>query len=132
MFDFGFWELTIVLVVALLVVGPDKLPIVAAKAGRWVGKLKRMVQTVRSDIESEIKAVELKEMLQKQQSEISELRSIINEAQTDIEQDISSMEQEISSLTKDNEDLLPDSIKHQSEKSSAQQDESSSKPKQSI
>ena len=125
MFDFGFWELTIVLVVALLVVGPDKLPILAAKAGRWAGKAKRMVQTVRSDIESEIKAVELKEMLQKQQSEISELRSIINEAQTDIEQ-------EISSLTKDNENLLTDSGNHQSENSSSQQDENSSKPKQPI
>ena len=125
MFDFGFWELTIVLIVALLVVGPDKLPILAAKAGRWVGKAKRMVQTVRSDIESEIKAVELKEMLQKQQSEISELRSIINDAHTDIEQ-------EITSLTKDGEDLLTDSNKHQSENTSAQQDENPSKPKQSI
>ena len=65
MFDFGFWELAIVLVVALLVVGPDKLPILAAKVGRWVGKTKRMIQTVRSDIESEIKAVELQEMLQR-------------------------------------------------------------------
>ena len=88
MFDFGFWELAIVLAVALIVIGPDKLPVVAAKAGRWVGKAKRYVQTVRSDIESEIKAVELKEMLQKQQSEISELRGMLKDTTSEIENSI--------------------------------------------
>lgn len=88
MFDFGFWELAIVLVVALLVVGPDKLPILAAKLGRWTGKAKSYMQTVRSDIESEIKSAELKEMLQKQQSEISELRGMLSETKTEVEQEI--------------------------------------------
>ena len=84
MFDFSFWEFAIVLVVALLVIGPDKLPIVAAKAGRWVGKAKRMITSIRSDIEDELKAAELKEMLEKQQSEISQLRNILNDTQNEI------------------------------------------------
>ncbi len=88
MFDFSFWELAIVLIVALLVVGPDKLPILAAKVGRWVGKGKRMMMSVRSDIENELKAAELKEMLDKQQSEISQLRNILNDTQTDTEEEI--------------------------------------------
>ena len=88
MFDFSFWELAIVLVVALLVVGPDKLPVLAAKIGRWVGKGKRLMMSVRSDIENELKAAELKEMLEKQQSEISQLRNILNEAQSDTQQEI--------------------------------------------
>jgi len=88
MFDFSFWELAIVLVVALVVVGPDKLPIVAAKVGRWVGKAKRMMMSVRSDIEEELKAAELKEMLDKQQSEISQLRDIINDTQTETQKEI--------------------------------------------
>ena len=88
MFDFSFWELAIVLVVALLVVGPDKLPALAAKIGRWVGKGKRMMVSVRSDIENELKAAELKEMLDKQQSEISQLRNILNDTQTDTQQEI--------------------------------------------
>ena len=117
MFDFGFWELAIVLVVALLVVGPDKLPILAAKVGRWVGKTKRMIQTVRSDIESEIKAVELQEMLQKQQNEISELRSILSEAKTNVEQ-------EVSTLAKDNDALTDNHSSHS--------DENISKPDQST
>jgi len=88
MFDFSFWELAIVLVVALLVVGPDKLPVLAAKIGRWVGKAKRMMMSVRSDIENELKAAELKEMLEKQQSEISQLRNILNDTQSDTEKEI--------------------------------------------
>ena len=88
MFDFSFWELAIVLIVALLVVGPDKLPMLAAKVGRWVGKGKRMMMSVRSDIENELKAAELKEMLEKQQSEISQLRNILNDTQAETEQEI--------------------------------------------
>ena len=88
MFDFSFWELAIVLAVALLVVGPDKLPALAAKIGRWVGKAKRMITAVRSDIEEELKAAELKEMLEKQQSEISQLRNILNDSQNEVEQEI--------------------------------------------
>ena len=81
MFDFSFWELAIVLIVALVVVGPDKLPILAAKLGRWVGKVKQMLTAVRSDIEQELKSAELKEMLEQQQSEISQLRNILKDAQ---------------------------------------------------
>jgi len=88
MFDFSFWELTIVVMVALLVVGPDKLPALAAKVGRWVGKGKRMMMSVRSDIENELKAAELKEMLEKQQNEISQLRNILNDTQAETQQEI--------------------------------------------
>jgi len=87
MFDFGFWELTIVMVVALLVVGPERLPVLAGQAGRWIGKAKRIIVSIRSDIESEIKAAELKEILQKQQGEIGELKEIIKGTQKELEKE---------------------------------------------
>ena len=87
MFDFGFWELAIVMVVALLVVGPERLPALAGQIGRWVGKAKRMIESVRSDIESEIKAAELKEILEKQQNEIGELKEMLKDTQNEIEKD---------------------------------------------
>lgn len=99
MFDFGFWELTVVVIVALIVVGPERLPIVAAKFGRWVGKVRRYVQTVRSDIESEIKAAELKEILQKQQGEIQELRNMLQDATPDTT---------LQASTRNEEDLIED------------------------
>ena len=85
MFDFGFWELTIVMVIALLVVGPERLPALAGQIGKWVGKAKRMIEGVRADIESEIKAAELKEILEKQQNEIGELKEMLKDTQSDIE-----------------------------------------------
>ena len=85
MFDFGFWELAIIMAVALLVVGPERLPILAGQVGKWVGKARRIIDSIRSDIESEIKAAELKELLDKQQSEIGELKEILKSTQKDIE-----------------------------------------------
>lgn len=87
MFDFGFWELSIVMVVALLVVGPERLPALAGQVGKWVGKAKRMIASVRSDIESEIKAAELKEILEKQQSEIGELKEMLKDTQSEVEKE---------------------------------------------
>ena len=74
MFDFGFWELFLIMVVALLVVGPERLPGLARQVGLWIGKAKRFVNSVRSDIEREIRAEELKQILNQQQSEIDELK----------------------------------------------------------
>jgi len=88
MFDFGFWELAIVMVVALLVVGPERLPALAGQIGKWVGKAKRMIASVRSDIESEIKAAELKEILQKQQGEIGELKEMLKGTKNEIEKEL--------------------------------------------
>lgn len=64
MFDFGFWELVVVLVVALLVVGPERLPQVARTAGLWIGRLRRMADGMREEIRRELEAEELKKGLQ--------------------------------------------------------------------
>ena len=86
--------------VALVVVGPDKLPVLAAKLGRWMGKIKQMLTSVRSDIEQELKAAELKEMLEQQQDEISQLRNILKDTQHTAEQEISSITTKADSLKK--------------------------------
>ena len=77
-----------VAVVALLVVGPERLPALAGQIGKWVGKAKRMIASVRSDIESEIKAVELKEILEKQQGEIGELKEMLKGTKNEIEKEL--------------------------------------------
>ena len=66
MFDIGFWELALIGLVTLLVVGPERLPKVARTAGKWVGRGRRLIQSVKADIDREIKAEELKEILEKQ------------------------------------------------------------------
>ena len=79
MFDVGFWELAIIAVVALLVVGPERLPKLARTVGLWAGRGRRFVQTVKADIDRELAAEELKKTLAKQ-AEIPELHEIIEES----------------------------------------------------
>jgi len=66
MFDVGFLELLLIGIVALLVLGPERLPRVARTAGKWLGRGRRFISSVRDDIDREIKADELREILEKQ------------------------------------------------------------------
>jgi sec-independent protein translocase protein TatB len=102
MFDFGFWELVLIAVVALLVVGPERLPGVARQAGLWIGRARRFMNSVRSDIKREIQAEELKEVLNKQQSELKELKGMLMETQSDVKTEL----EETDHLVKSIEDQL--------------------------
>ncbi|NOX08624.1 MAG: twin-arginine translocase subunit TatB [Gammaproteobacteria bacterium] len=78
MFDIGFWEITLILVVALLVVGPERLPKLARTSGLWLGRIRSMVQTVKTDIDRELAAEDLKKTLSKQADSIG-IHDIIEE-----------------------------------------------------
>ncbi len=78
MFDIGFWELIMIAVVALLVIGPERLPKVARTAGLWVGRARRFVGSVKADIEQELRAEELKRILD-QQAKSNPLEEIVEE-----------------------------------------------------
>lgn len=65
MFDIGFLELVICGVIALLVLGPERLPGAARTAGQWVGRARRMVRHFTSELDSQIRAEELREELRK-------------------------------------------------------------------
>lgn len=58
MFDVGFWELAVIFVVGLLVLGPERLPKVAAQVGQWAGKARRMARVLSTQIQDEINAVD--------------------------------------------------------------------------
>lgn len=90
MFDFGFWEIILILMVALIVVGPERLPGLARTAGLWVGKAKRFVTEVKAEIDQELAADELKKALNKQEA-MSDVYEIIEETRkvtSDIKQEI--------------------------------------------
>ena len=73
MFDVGFWELCLIGLVSLLVIGPEKLPKVARIAGFWVGKTRHMVAVVKEEIKEELKEEELRQLLQEQQAKIDSM-----------------------------------------------------------
>ena len=58
MFDVGFWELAIIFVVGLLVLGPERLPRVAAQVGQWAGKARRMARMLSNQLQDEMNAVD--------------------------------------------------------------------------
>ena len=92
MFDIGFWELALVGVVALLVIGPERLPKVAHTAGLWFGKARRMLSAIKADIEQEVRAEELKRIVQEQARSsgvyemLEETRSTVTDAREELEQ----------------------------------------------
>jgi sec-independent protein translocase protein TatB len=62
MFDIGFSEMLVLAVVALVVIGPERLPKVAKQAGQWMGKLRRYVDDVKTDINRQMELTELRNL----------------------------------------------------------------------
>jgi sec-independent protein translocase protein TatB len=58
MFEVGFWELALIFGLGLVVLGPEKLPKVAAQLGRYAGQARRMARTLTAQIRDEIEAEE--------------------------------------------------------------------------
>ncbi|MCX4192431.1 Sec-independent protein translocase protein TatB [Methylophaga sp. OBS1] len=65
MFDIGFWEILLIAVVALLVVGPERLPRLIRVTGLWIGRAQASLQSIRSEISRELRAQELQDALKK-------------------------------------------------------------------
>ena len=72
MFDIGFSELLLFGVIALIVLGPEKLPQAARTAGQWYAKIRRMVSTLQSEIEAELDLAETRQQMQKELAKIRE------------------------------------------------------------
>ena len=85
MFDVGLLELMLVGIVALLVVGPERLPKLARTAGMWLGRGRRFISSVKDDIDREIKADELREIIAKQKQN-NPLHEIVEDTRKDFEQ----------------------------------------------
>jgi sec-independent protein translocase protein TatB len=83
MFDIGFSELVVVGLIALIVLGPKRLPEVARTAGRWTGQLRRFIADVKQDLDREIHTEELSE-LRKLKVELENTRRLIGNASGDL------------------------------------------------
>lgn len=73
MLDVGFSELLVFGIIALLVLGPDKLPEAARFVAKWYSKLKRLISNVQNDIDRELRLSELREQMQNEMRRIQEL-----------------------------------------------------------
>lgn len=93
MFDFSFGELAVIGAVALIVLGPERLPRVARTVGEWAGKAQRYVAQVKSDINREVELADLKKLQE-------EARDVARSIETSVQQSVSDLQAGIDSTVK--------------------------------
>lgn len=84
MFDFSMGELAVIGVVALVVLGPERLPRVARTVGDWLGKAQRYVSQVKSDINREIELADLKKLQEEARSAAQSVQSTLADVQSNL------------------------------------------------
>jgi len=77
MFDAGFLEMIVIAIIALVIVGPERLPSIARKVGGWLGKARALVNSTRSEIEQELRTDEMRNMLIMQEEKIRNLQDSV-------------------------------------------------------
>jgi sec-independent protein translocase protein TatB len=95
MFDVNFSEILVILVVALVVIGPERLPAVARSMGQWLGRIQRFVSTVKQDVNKSMELEELRELERKVKAEAAALEQSAQQAGKDISREMRQVEQEI-------------------------------------
>jgi sec-independent protein translocase protein TatB len=88
MFDIGFSELLVIGVVALIVIGPEKLPRLARTVGHLAGRLQRYVADVKADINREIELEELRKMRDSMQQAATNFESSVQTELTNTETEL--------------------------------------------
>ncbi len=99
MFDLGFSEMLIIAVVALVVLGPERLPRVAKQAGQWMGKLQRYVADVKTDINRQMELDELRKLQAQVKDAASSLESSIQSTVSETQAQFDSLSNDSSGST---------------------------------
>jgi len=88
MFDIALSEIVVIMLVALVIIGPERLPKVARSIGRTWGRVQRYVQHVKSDIENEMAIDEARQMQARIRREVDTVGNILREDGKTLEQHI--------------------------------------------
>lgn len=107
MFDISFTELMLVGVVALIVIGPEKLPKVARTVGHLLGRAQRYVNDVKGDIQREVEIDELRKMKQEMESAAQSVQSSFTKTESEIRQGLQEPIDDVNSM---GEGLKKDSL----------------------
>lgn len=95
MFDIGFTELVVVGIVALIVIGPEKLPKTARTLGHLFGRLQRYISDVKADISREMELEELRKLQQQVRSAARDIETSVGAAARDFETGVRGVEKEL-------------------------------------
>jgi sec-independent protein translocase protein TatB len=95
MFDIGFSEIVVIAVVALVVIGPERLPKAARTLGHLFGRLQRYVNEVKADINREMELDELRKLQREVQGAAREFQQSVNSAASDLQTGVRTVEREL-------------------------------------
>lgn len=98
MFDIGFSELMVIGVVALIVIGPERLPKVARTVGAWVGRLNRYVSEVKGDIDREMRMDELRKLQEEMKTSAQKYEIMAKETGQKIEREVDEVDKVIKAM----------------------------------
>ncbi len=87
MFDIGFSEILLVAVVALVVIGPERLPGVARNVGRYAGRLQRYVQDIKRDFNREVEFEEIKRLQHEMETTVQSMQESMRAVETTLQQE---------------------------------------------
>jgi sec-independent protein translocase protein TatB len=99
MFDLGISELMLIMVVALIVIGPERLPKVARTLGHLWGRAQRYVNGVKADIERDMAVEEFRQLQQKVQAEASSLEQSVKQAAQTADQQVQQINEAVAKLS---------------------------------
>ncbi len=99
MFDFSFSELMVVMVVALIVIGPERLPKVARTMGHLWGRAQRYVNGVKADIERDMAIEEYRQLQQKVQAEAGALEQSVKQVTQTADQRVQQINEAVAKLS---------------------------------
>ena len=99
MFDFSFPELMVVMVVALIVIGPERLPKVARTLGHLWGRAQRYVNGVKADIERDMAVEEFRQLQQKVQAEAGAVEQSLKQATLTVDQQVQQINEAVAKLS---------------------------------
>ena len=95
MFDIGFSELVVIGVVALVVIGPERLPKTARTVGHLFGRLQRYVNDVKADINREMELDELRKLKSEMQGAAREFEQSVTSAASEVQAGVRSVERDL-------------------------------------
>ncbi|MCR2745120.1 Sec-independent protein translocase protein TatB [Limnobacter parvus] len=102
MFDIAFSEMLIIAVIALIVIGPEKLPKVAKTVGHLLGKAQRYVSDVKSEINREMEIDELRKLQAEMQTAArkmeGDVQTTLRDTEADLNKSVKSIEDDIAEL----------------------------------
>jgi len=95
MFDVGFSEILVIAVVALVVIGPERLPKAARTMGLLFGRLQRYVGDVKADISREMELDELRKLQKQVQGAAQEFKTSVESAAQNVHEGVRSVEDQL-------------------------------------